>query len=630
MPFVEFKLGGGLNTKASPTDIADNELQQALGCRLDRLGAVSSDQGRRTWHDYEDGPIRGVVDIYRSDIRYRVVKANETLYEGLDEIGTFLGDGYLSGASYDRYAYFADGVSVKRWDGTTLEAVGLDAPTAAMVATPGSGHSGDLNPGNYKYYYTFFNGVAESNFSPAASCTVAAGDDGVVLTGIAVGGATVTARRVYRTDVGGKAKYFLTEIADNTTTTFTDTEELPEGADVEAVAEDDPTDIVDAEAEGITNRDPAGYAPTATLKTTFPKLEQKSTAGDGTERQQVVMSNLGALADWTDHTPPPSDLRHLVFHREQFFGISGNDVVFSRVGEPEHWPVFNRFRPGRRASEQVLSLLPLGADIMVYTDSAVYRLTSLGSGYTAVSIRLEQIDSPVGITGEWGVADLMLGGASAHLFMATTGLYLCDGRQAVEVGYALEGLFTDSERDDFIRSHYRDKIVMVSYRDKAWIGYNGGAATIVADFQDPQSPKFTTLPYGYVFLHRERRDHTILGGDIDGVLYTLPFTYTSGQVRWAPKTKAYTFGGKMKTAQVSEVILDANLGGLETLVTVELDDGRTFTRTLDPADAKRQEHRFYLPTEAHSRSVAVTLDSTGDQTRHWYGVGFTVEGEADP
>ena len=46
MPYVEQKLGGGLNLKASATDIRDDQLQQASGCRYDTEGAVSSENGR--------------------------------------------------------------------------------------------------------------------------------------------------------------------------------------------------------------------------------------------------------------------------------------------------------------------------------------------------------------------------------------------------------------------------------------------------------------------------------------------------------------------------------------------------------------------------------------------------------
>ena len=629
--FVNYKLGGGLNLKASSTDMPDHQLRRAVGCRIDTVGAVSADYGRTKVRLLEEGqPIEGVVAGYRSNALKRIAKTNGTVYEDGTSLGEFEGTYHLSGASYNAYTYLADGKTVRRWDGTTLEEVGLDAPTAACTATAATGTGGDLNPGVYKYWVTFWNGVAESNFSPVATVTVAASDDGVDLTAIPVGGATVKRRRIYRSDTNGSAKYYLTEITNNTATTYTDTSELPEGADEETEVEDEPTDVKEVGAPKITNRQQATYRPNATLIAKFPKLERRSESGDSTEREQIVTTSHGGLADWTDHDPPPDNLRGLIFHQEQFFGISGNDIVFSRVGEPEHWPVFNKFRPGRRAAEVVEAILPLNSDIMIYTDSGVYKLSTVSGGFTPSSIRLMQLDSPVGITGPYAVSDVLLGGISAHVFVADFGIYLCDGQSVQEVGYMVEGLFFGQAGDQNISGAFKSRIVLASLRDKVYASYNDGQNTLIMDFQNPQSPEFTTLDYGYTSFRFLNKTGQLLGGASDGVLYTVATTSPASSVLWEINTKDYQPGGPQQSFATSEVIFDADLGRLETTAIVRMDTGHIVEWTITPTSSGRQQYRYNLPPYFRGRSVRLDLSNSGQANRHIYSVGFTVDAESAP
>jgi len=632
MPFVEYRLGGGLNLKAEPTKIADNQLQEAFGCRFDVAGAVSSDLGRTVLQTYTRGRILGIVDSYRDEVARKIVKSGSQVYEESVSLGTFATTGYLSGASYNDYTYIADGSNVKRWDGTTLEAVGLDAPTTACTATAASGTGGDMYPGVYKYWVTFFNGVAESNFSPVATVTVEAADDGVDLSAIPVGGSTVTARRLYRSDINSSAKYFIAELADNTTTTYQDTDALAPGADEEATPGDDPVDVKSEAggviiAEKITNRQAAKHQPSTSLQTTFPQLKKSSEAGDASERQQIIMSNLGALADWTDHFPPPTDLKSLVFHQEQFFAISGDDVVFSRPGEPEHWPVFNRFRPGRRSAEKLLRILPLDSDLILYTDSSVYRLSSQGAGFTPATVRLQQLDSPVGLVGELAVTSVTLAGVMVHVFIARTGIYLCDGRQVQEIGLMVEGLFDDRGHSDSISEETIALITLGSHRDKVWASYNDGTRTLMMDFESPQNPQFSILREGYTFLMREHRDARLLGGDRSGKVYHIATERPASSTYWAPRTKDFVFGEGMRSVVFSEVVLDADVDG-GMVVTVRTDTGGICRRWLTARG--RLRHRFNLPMTFRGHSISVGIESTNLARRYWYGVGFNVESESEP
>lgn len=100
---------------------------------------------------------------------------------------------------------------------TVINAPG--APTGAIAA--GSG----LSVGAYLYRVTFYNSWGESDGGTASSTvTTTSGNQQVSLSSIPTTTNTnVDGRRIYRTQVGGSVYFFLTQIADrSTTTTYTD------------------------------------------------------------------------------------------------------------------------------------------------------------------------------------------------------------------------------------------------------------------------------------------------------------------------------------------------------------------------------------------------------------------------
>jgi hypothetical protein len=101
---------------------------------------------------------------------------------------------------------------------TTQPAPG--APTAAVLASSGQG----LGVGVYRYAVTIVNGSGETTAGTEISVTTAAPNQVVKLDGIPLGPGGTTQRKVYRSSVGGAAgsEKLLVTIADNTTTTFTD------------------------------------------------------------------------------------------------------------------------------------------------------------------------------------------------------------------------------------------------------------------------------------------------------------------------------------------------------------------------------------------------------------------------
>src|SRR5205814_547961 len=97
------------------------------------------------------------------------------------------------------------------------------APSAAAAAGAGMG------TGAYKYTITFVVGttqpIGETLPGTEATVTTTGGNNQVNLTSIPTGPAGTLKRNIYRTAVGGGTgtEKFVATIADNTTTTYTDT-----------------------------------------------------------------------------------------------------------------------------------------------------------------------------------------------------------------------------------------------------------------------------------------------------------------------------------------------------------------------------------------------------------------------
>lgn len=99
----------------------------------------------------------------------------------------------------------------------------IGAPSSAPTLGLLSGSA--LGIGVYKYVVTFSKQgqTGESNVSPAGTITTTSGNQSVALTNIPTGPVGTIARKLYRTVSGGSAYLLLATLADNTTTTYTDT-----------------------------------------------------------------------------------------------------------------------------------------------------------------------------------------------------------------------------------------------------------------------------------------------------------------------------------------------------------------------------------------------------------------------
>lgn len=90
------------------------------------------------------------------------------------------------------------------------------APTLALAAGT------ELGIGLYQYAITFVTANGETTPGVQAEITTTSGNQRVQLSGIPVGPGGTTARRIYRSAVGGGQKKLVATIADNVTTSFLD------------------------------------------------------------------------------------------------------------------------------------------------------------------------------------------------------------------------------------------------------------------------------------------------------------------------------------------------------------------------------------------------------------------------
>lgn len=121
-------------------------------------------------------------------------------------------------SSYLAYLPIAGGQP--QWtDGTTTATLGIQGPTAAAVAA--SGGAGNITGTSLTWVYTYVTALGqESAPSPPSTGTSSYTANDVDLTSVSTGPAGTTARKIYRVLSG--TYFYVGQIADNTTTTYTD------------------------------------------------------------------------------------------------------------------------------------------------------------------------------------------------------------------------------------------------------------------------------------------------------------------------------------------------------------------------------------------------------------------------
>lgn len=99
------------------------------------------------------------------------------------------------------------------------------APSAPTVALVSPAAPGNVDNGAHRYLATYVTADGETQAGVASAAVTVADktvNGKVLVSGIPLGGASVTARKLYRTAAGGSTYMLLATIADNTTTTYTD------------------------------------------------------------------------------------------------------------------------------------------------------------------------------------------------------------------------------------------------------------------------------------------------------------------------------------------------------------------------------------------------------------------------
>jgi len=217
------------------------------------------------------------------------------------------------------------------------------APTVAMA-----GVAGNVDNGAHYYKITFIiNGAEYNGTAETVSISVAdkSTDGQVSLTGVPVGPAGTTARNIYRTEADGVTLKYLAQIADNTTTTYTDN-----------IADSSLTDtILDENMDTVTGQISLSGIAVGPTGTTARKIYRTDANGSAlkllatiadntttTYTDNIADSSLGAAipseniglspSDWTGTSQPKAMISHGIRAQKRLWAYVGNYLYASRSG----------------------------------------------------------------------------------------------------------------------------------------------------------------------------------------------------------------------------------------------------------------------------------------------------------
>lgn len=502
----------------------------------------------------------------------------------------------------------------------------------ALVIVPGAG--GSVPVGTVQYAYTFYNGMAESNFSSMTKCTTTGGNQAPQLVNLLPGPTGTTEIRIYRTDVAGSQLYYLASIPMTGATgySYVDLSEKPPGMDQYATAGDAVND--DANPGGSSDE-----IRKLRIRAEWRSKLFRNNPSKNLVAQEVVATNLGYLASWTNHDAPPDDLEGVIIVNDQVVGISGNEVRFSAVGNPEHWPIENRIIPGKSDGETLLCVKAFDRDVIIYTDSGLYRLTQLGTSFE--DSRFEAIESPVGTTGKHAVA--VLDGQQGHVFLSDTGLYLFDGQRVQEASLAFDTLFDQHALETYsVNATYNETAILEALRDRVFMSYGANAANdtmLLINYENVSDPKATLLTRSVTTLVRERASNKLIAGDSAGRLYECDYGHAdeyyvdaAGETHQSPvfmllATKDFQLAGGGAFA-LDEVTLEGEFGvdagESQPTLTVEVRARETtHIATFDVASTTRSRLKFKCPQYLKGEAVRCTYYSNSVFEQKLAYIGFT-------
>ena len=233
-----FSFDKGINTRKNPTLLDEGEMQSCSGFSFENDGYITPMKPRVKITSDAYGEIRNlhrylntILMAEGNNIRYAWdLRGFCDNYTAPDNNFAYAGNGtpyrYRT-VDYSGLIYMVNGNGNKMFFKDTLYTWGINNPTEAPQLAAGAGS----NPnGTYTCYYTYLvkfpNGMEyETGPSPSSSVTVAS--QAITWSGISPclysGTGVVIHRKLYRYSTSLAAVYYVATIADNTTTTYSDT-----------------------------------------------------------------------------------------------------------------------------------------------------------------------------------------------------------------------------------------------------------------------------------------------------------------------------------------------------------------------------------------------------------------------
>lgn len=225
-------LDGGLNNKFERSIILDNESPDCANVVFSN-GAVATRPGTSKLNTTAVGSfaIDGLYTRHDSDQSQTMIAwaggsayglATTTFTTIPSAQSVFTTAVRVCSTEYEDHIFFGNGgVDPYKYNGTDFTRHGVPAPTSTLTAATGA--AGTLT-GAYVYGVTYVNSqLAEGNISPVTSTLTVAGSQ-INLSNIPTAPQSfgVASRRIYRTVTSGTVYKRVTELANNTATTYTD------------------------------------------------------------------------------------------------------------------------------------------------------------------------------------------------------------------------------------------------------------------------------------------------------------------------------------------------------------------------------------------------------------------------
>lgn len=421
---------GGLNVSKAPHLIADNETPYSVNAVLDNSYLLTKRPGYSILNNQliSEFPIFGIHRYYKNDGTKKLIVASNSNLLVYDEHGQFnsIQPGLRTAADNQwRFVTYTDRLfgfngydDARVYDGTYDYTCGITAPASACTATQVD--SGSMSAGTYLYKYTYYdtNTGTESNPSPVASVTIVASKK-VELTNILNSGTTDRSislkKKIYRTEMDGGTYYYLA-------------------------------------TNGATDTDYTDNTTDADLSSTLmPTTNDK-----------------------------PLKMKDVVVYKGQLIGCGNPDfpsrVYFSSLlgtQGPECWDPLAYVDVDSNDGTIIQRIMPLGDDVIVFKEKAMYRL--VGGAWTSTDLPIVRpIASSTGTCAPWSVVDC--NGVLVYLSRIADKptFYMFDGHLQHRIGPKIEDEMTNmvAGKVKYATGSYYDKKYRLAYQDTRSGGYN--------------------------------------------------------------------------------------------------------------------------------------------------------------